>query len=37
VVALARVAVVFEVPDLLVQAAVERAAPGMDGKPPRLR
>lgn len=34
---LARVAVVFEVPDLVIEAAVERAAPGMDGKPPRLR
>ena len=35
---LARVAVVFEVPELVVQAAVERAAPGMDAaKPPRLR
>ena len=34
---LARVAVVFEVPERAVEAAVERAAPGMDGKPPRLR
>lgn len=34
---LARVALVFEVPELVVQAKVERAAPGMDGKPPRLR
>lgn len=34
---LARVAVVFEVPERVVEAAVERAAPGMDGKPPRLR
>ncbi len=38
VVELARVAVVFEVPELVVQAAAERAAPGMDAaKPPRLR
>ncbi|MDZ4394854.1 SseB family protein [Cypionkella sp.] len=37
VVALARVAVVFEVPEMVVEAAVERAAPGMDGKPPILR
>lgn len=37
VLALARVAAVFEVPDRVVEAAVERAAPGMDGKPPRLR
>ncbi|WP_054006149.1 SseB family protein [Cypionkella psychrotolerans] len=37
VVELARVAIVFEVPELVAQAAVERAAPGMDGKPPRLR
>lgn len=37
VLALARVAAVFEVPDRVVEVAVERAAPGMDGKPPRLR
>ena len=37
VVELARVALVFEVPELVVEAAVERAAPGMDGKPPILR
>lgn len=37
VVEIARVAVVFEVPELVVEAAVERAAPGMDGKPPILR
>lgn len=34
---LARVAVVFEVPERIVEAAVERPAPGMDGKPPILR
>ena len=37
VVELARVAVVFEVPEPVVEATVERAAPGMDGKPPILR
>ncbi|WP_426035086.1 SseB family protein [Cypionkella sp. TWP1-2-1b2] len=37
VVELARVAVVFEVPELVVEDTIERAAPGMDGKPPRLR
>ncbi|GLS85147.1 hypothetical protein GCM10010873_16930 [Cypionkella aquatica] len=34
---LSRVAVVFEVPDLAVEAPLQRAAPGMDGKPPVLR
>ena len=38
VVELARVAVVFEVPERVAEAAVERPAPGMDAaKPPRLR
>ena len=38
VVELARVAMVFEVPDLVVEAQAERAAPGMDAaKPPVLR
>lgn len=38
VVELARFAVVFEVPELVVEAAVERAPPGMDAsKPPVLR
>ena len=34
---LARVAVVFEVPERVAEAKAERAAPGMGDQPPRLR